>query len=275
MTAAGYSTREVAALLGITPRQVRSYAGSLTVQRGKRNAYRFAFRDVVLLRCIKGLRDAGIAPGHIERSLRKLRKDLPRNRDLSQLRIIAEGNTIVVHDESAKWVPESGQLVLDFEVSNLAREATPLIRKTAQQAKEHLANYDAEDWYNIGVDLDMTDDKVAAQDAFHRALTISAKHTGSHRQIGWIYLEREEYEDALRHFREAYQLEPDAETAFNIGTVLQELNLGKEAMVMYEEAIRLNPLDAAAYVNLGQLYEAEGRIQDALRTLSAARKLEK
>ena len=44
---------------------------------------------------------------------------------------------------------------------------------------------------------------------------------------------------------------------------------------MYEEAIRLNPLDAAAYVNLGQLYEADGRIQDAPRTLSAARKLEK
>ena len=275
MTAAGYSTREVASLLGITPSQVRSYAGSLTVSRGKRNEYRFNFRDVVLLRCIKELRGARIAPRHIERSLRQLRKDLPRNRDLSQLRITAEGNTIVVRDERAKWVPESGQLVLDFDVSNFARQATPLIHNTAQQAKEHLANYDAEDWFNIGVDLDMTDDRVAAEDAFRRALAISARHAGSHRQIGWICLQREEYEDALGHFREAYQLEPDAETAFNMGTVLQELNLGNEAIAMYEEAIRLNLLDAAAYVNLGQLYEADGRIQDALRTLSAARKLEK
>ena len=48
----GYSTREVAELLGMKPARIRAFAraGLLSSQREPRHAYRFRFEDVVLLR---------------------------------------------------------------------------------------------------------------------------------------------------------------------------------------------------------------------------------
>ena len=58
-----FSTRDVAKLLGLSEAQVRSQArGYLVPDRGPRNAYRFSFQDLVLLRTAKTLGDARIPP---------------------------------------------------------------------------------------------------------------------------------------------------------------------------------------------------------------------
>ena len=50
-----YTTRDVAKLLGLSEAQVRSQArGYLAPDRGPRNAYRFSFQDLVLLRTASG-----------------------------------------------------------------------------------------------------------------------------------------------------------------------------------------------------------------------------
>src|SRR5437763_681256 len=53
----GYSTKDVAALLGLSAGQVRSYvrSGFLAPQQGPRGEYYFSFQDLVLLRTAKGL----------------------------------------------------------------------------------------------------------------------------------------------------------------------------------------------------------------------------
>ena len=52
-----YTTRDVARLLGLSEAQVRSQArGYLAPDRGPRNAYRFSFQDLVLLRDRQGAR---------------------------------------------------------------------------------------------------------------------------------------------------------------------------------------------------------------------------
>ena len=53
----GYSTKDVAALLGLSAAQVRSYvrAGFLSPRQGPRGEYYFSFQDLVLLRTAKGL----------------------------------------------------------------------------------------------------------------------------------------------------------------------------------------------------------------------------
>src|SRR5512134_3027858 len=133
-----YSTRDVAKLLGLSEAQVRSQArvGYLAPDRGPRNAYRFSFQDLVLLRAAKALRDARIAPRRIRRALRTLTRQLPAGRSLSGMRISSEGDRIVVSDGGATWNPESGQLLLDFHVAELAEQAAPVARRLARRARQ-------------------------------------------------------------------------------------------------------------------------------------------
>ena len=116
-----YTTRDVARLLGLSEPQVRSHARDyLAPDRGPRNTYRFSFQDLVLLRTAKALGEARIAPRRIRRALRRLTSQLPAGRSLSGLRISSEGDRVVARDGEAAWQPESGQLLLDFDVAALA-----------------------------------------------------------------------------------------------------------------------------------------------------------
>src|SRR3989475_677999 len=90
----GYTTEEVARLLGLSPAQIRSYtrAAFLSPARaaGGRGELRFSFQDLVLLRAAKGLMAARIPAAKIRSSLRRLKQQLPRGRALSELRITAD-----------------------------------------------------------------------------------------------------------------------------------------------------------------------------------------
>src|SRR6266567_5373844 len=138
----GYTAEEVARLLGLSTGQIRSYtrAGFLSPSpaRAARGELRFSFQDLVLLRAAKGLMAARIPAAKIRGSLRRLKQQLPRGRALSELRITAEGHRVVARDGALAWNPDSGQLVLDFDVASLAERAAPLARRqAATRSEEH------------------------------------------------------------------------------------------------------------------------------------------
>src|SRR3989449_2311743 len=87
----GYTTEEVARLLGLSPAQIRSYtrAGFLSPSparaAGGRGELRFSFQDLVLLRAAKGLMAARIPAAKIRSSLRRLKQQLPRDRKSTRL----------------------------------------------------------------------------------------------------------------------------------------------------------------------------------------------
>ena len=118
----GYSTREVARLLGLTPRRVRHlvYSGFVFPARGRGRAYQFSFQDVVLLRTAKGLLEKGIAAGRIRESLRGLAWQLPEGYPPTAVQIWIRGGEVAVRCDSQVWLPESGQLLLNFDLSDLA-----------------------------------------------------------------------------------------------------------------------------------------------------------
>src|SRR2546428_13595978 len=124
----GYTSRDVAKLLGLTVAQVRGFAhdGFLTPGRGPRGELLFSFQDLVILRTAKGLVAARIPTRRIRRALRRPRTELPRGRPLPELRIAAEGHRIVVGDGGSTWSPESAQLPIAFAIPDLAPPARPL-----------------------------------------------------------------------------------------------------------------------------------------------------
>src|SRR5436305_13387966 len=108
----GYTSRDVAKLLGLTVAQVRGFArdGFLTPGRGPRGGLLFSFQDLVILRTAKGLVAARIRTRRIRRALRRRRTERPRGRSLAELRIAAEGDRIVVSDGEATRSPGSAPL---------------------------------------------------------------------------------------------------------------------------------------------------------------------
>ena len=83
----GYTTRDVADLLGLSASSVRAWvrSGILSPERGPRGEFRFSFRDIVLLKAVRELLDADISPRKVRRSLESLRAELPSGRPLTSL----------------------------------------------------------------------------------------------------------------------------------------------------------------------------------------------
>lgn len=134
----GYSTTEVAKILGLSPAQVRGYvrAGFLSPERGDDGRMRFSFPDLVFLRTARGLMSARVPPRRIRRALERLREQLPDDRPLNAVRIEMEGSRIVVEDGAERWQPESGQAVFDFDSQDLTREvAAPLAHRSFEEAR--------------------------------------------------------------------------------------------------------------------------------------------
>src|SRR6266545_894647 len=158
----GYSSRDVAKLLGLTVAQVRGFArdGFLTpAPRPARRKLQFSFQDLVILRTAKALVAARIPARRIRRALRKLRLELPRGRSLAELHIAAEGDL------------------------------------------------DAEDWYELGLELEAVEPG-EARDAYRRALELDAHHADAHVNLGRLLHEQGMIEEAERHYRLALREDP-------------------------------------------------------------------
>jgi tetratricopeptide (TPR) repeat protein len=271
----GYTTEEVARLLGLSPEQIRSYtrAGFLSPARGARGDPRFTFQDLVLLRAAKGLMAARIPAAQIRGSLRHLKQQLPRGRALSELRITAEGHRVVARDGAVAWNPESGQLVLDFDVAALAQRAAPLARRQAAAARRVEDDFDADAWFELGLELEVSAPP-EARDAYRRALELDPHHADAHVNLGRLLVESDRAEEAETHFRTVVTDHPAHATAwFNLGIALEDRRRPNEAVKAYERAIAADRRLADAYFNLARLYEATGKRAAALRNLSRYRLL--
>src|SRR5215470_408106 len=113
----GYTTQDVARMLGLTPARLRAYlrSGVLTPERGERGELRFSFQDLIVLRTAEGLVRERIPPRRVRHALRKLRERLPETRPLTGLQLAADGASVIVRDGGARWHADSGQVLLEFE----------------------------------------------------------------------------------------------------------------------------------------------------------------
>lgn len=259
-----YSLREVAAMLGLRPAQIRSYAtkGFLTPERGERGELRFGFHDLVVLRTASELVAADIPQRKVQRALERLREQLPEGRSLAGVRIAADGERVVVRDRDSVWNPESGQALFDFAVDDLTANVVEVPRQT-------IDDLDADDWYDAGCHLEtMSSDD--ARDAYERALQLDPNHTDAHINLGRILHEQRAPAAAEKHYRAALKMDAHHPiAAFNLGVALEDLGRTADAIDAYERAIAIDPHNADAHYNLAGLYEKRGDKADAVRELKA------
>lgn len=271
----GYSTREVAELLRIPETRVRAFAraGFVEPQRGARQAFRFSFQDIVLLRTARDLEDAEIPSRRVYAALRALRDQLPDDRSLAAVRIVALGDEVVVRDAAAAWAPDTGQAVIDFDVATLAAEAAPMIRHAAQAARVE-PDHDAEAWFGTGVDLELVGDDAGAAQAYERAIDLDDEHVYARINLGRLHHDAGRLAEAEHLYREAIAAGgAEALAYFNLGVVLEDENRLEAAREAYEQALAADSALADAHFNLSRICERLDKPSLALKHLVRYRAL--
>jgi len=266
----GYATQDVSDLIGLSPSQVRHYAhrGLLRPDRGKRGEYRFTFQDVVLLRTAKGLLDARVSARRAYKVLLKLKRELETVRSLTAVRILADGDNVVVRDENVLWNAETGQGHLDFTVQALAGHVAALTERplTAADALDEL---DSDDWYNLGLDLEEADPE-RAPEAYQRAIALDETNADAYVNLGRLYQLRGQMKQAKKLYQSALSHIPEHPLAlYNMGTLFDELDELDTAIDYYRRALVVPD----AHYNLARIFEVKGDELASLRHLRRYRQL--
>lgn len=233
----------------------------------------FSFQDVVLLRTAKGLVEARVPARRVKQALRKLKTQLPHGRPLTGVHISTDGTRIVVRDGTSRWVPETGQVLFDFEVRPLAEKIAPLVARQASAAKKREGELAADEWFDLGCELELNAPN-DARDAYRRAVELDPLYADAHTNLGRLLQEAGQLAAAEAHYQLALTADADSETAhFNLGVVLEDAHRFAEAMASYGRVLALAPTYADAHFNLARLHERLGNRSAALRHLKEYKRL--
>ena len=133
---AGYRSREVARILGISRRQLQYWVAMDLVRPAVRTLggiYRYTFQDLVALRAAKKLIDAGVSVQRIRRSIEALQRMLPSvRRPLAELQLVGTGNAVLVVRDGTAFEAISGQKWV-LEVAALQEELADLDALVAER----------------------------------------------------------------------------------------------------------------------------------------------
>ena len=80
-----------------------------------------------------------------------------------------------------------------------------------------------------------------ASDQYRQAIERDPRHFKAHRDLGSLLYEQGKTEEALAHYQQAIQIQPDAQAYFNIGAVFANEGKPQEAIRYVAEALRLQP----------------------------------
>ncbi|HJT99117.1 MAG TPA: tetratricopeptide repeat protein [Rhodanobacteraceae bacterium] len=266
-----YGVHDVERLLGLPRSTIRTLigAGFVTPARGPRNAWRFSFRDLIVLRTAQALSAALVPNRRILRSLRELRRHLPEEMPLSGLRIGAIGDRVVVKEGSAQWQADSGQYVLAFEGDPEAGSLSVIERPPHALGRERAASERRGPAETAG-----SGETGAAIEAYRVQIAAEPGRLGARIDLGRLLHESGRHDEAEEAYRDALQIfGNDALLLYNFGVLLDDMDRKVEAMAAYQLALRGDPAMADCHYNLALLYEELERPKDAIRHMAQYRRL--
>jgi DNA-binding transcriptional MerR regulator len=290
---APYTLRQLQQMLGISQRVIAGLVreGFVTPARGPHNAYRFTFQDLVLMRTAHALQSADIPTARILRSLRRLRESLPAELPLSGLRITAVGDRVAVRDGDAHWEPESGQLVMDFEVAPTtagvaafasvpARDEPSGVtargpRDACADPQEATQEAGAQALFDLAQALEETD-PAQAEATYRTLLRLAPAHADAWLNLGAMLCDANRCAEAVTLYETALGHCPgEALLSFNLAIALEDVGRLEEALERYAQCLAQDPEFADAHFNAARVHQQLGHQQMALRHFNAYRRLQK
>lgn len=264
-----YGVRDVEKLLHLSRRTIRSLiaAGFVAPERGPRNAWRFSFQDLIVLRTAQSLSNANVPHRRILRALKLLREQLPEAMPLSGLSIGAIADQVVVREGGNRRHAESGQYVLAFE-GERDSGSPRAIEPPPEPARTQDENADTD-----GAALERTD-TAAALRAYRRTIATDATRIDARINCGRLLHELGRLDEAEQTYRDAIGTGArDALLFYNLGVLLDDMERKPEAVEAYQDALHEDPQMADCHYNLALLYEQLGQPRGAIRHMAHYRRL--
>jgi tetratricopeptide (TPR) repeat protein len=218
-----FGVREVEKLLRLPRSTIRALvqAGFVTPSRGPRNALRFSFQDLIVLRTAQALAAARVPAKRITRSLKELRRNLPAAMPLSGLSINAVGDRVVVKEGPKSWQAESGQYLLVFEGDPAAGVLKVI------QADKPVVQAEMEDGYELHEAGRLQE----AEAAYRRTLDTHGPDALLLYNLGVLLQDMERKPEAVETYEAALELDPAmADGHYNLALLCEELGRAREAI---------------------------------------------
>ncbi len=248
-------------------------AGVVAPRRGSHGAYLFDFQDIVLLRSAAALDTTRVKPKRLVQFLKQLRHKLPADAPLSSVRIALLGRELVVRI-GERLENSAGQLMLDFAVQSSVQNIEALPRPANDDDGN---NEEAElaEMLSFAEALEAERPAQAVR-AYRQILQQYPECAEAAMNLIVLLLETGHAAGAHRVAKSAIALHPShALLHFNLGVVCEELERFDEALLAYQIALQLDASLADAHFNAAHLYELRGENRDALRHMSAYRRLQR
>ncbi|MEE2672220.1 MAG: tetratricopeptide repeat protein [Myxococcota bacterium] len=255
-----YSLQNAARILKVRSSRLRYWNRTrLAVPRagevGGEDPTSYAFGDLVGLKGVLSLLDQGISLRRIRRSVELLRDRAPDIEDpLAALRLWAKGSRRVVVEREGRWMEPDGQVLLAFEGSApRSRSEVASIEVAAAAGPEGLAG----DHFERGCHLDADPETYEeAIEAYREALALDPDFADAHCNLGAVFYNRGERNDARRHFERCLRVDPGhVEAHFNLANVLEEEGCNEMALHHYRTGLVADPFYPDLHINLALLYE--------------------
>ena len=263
-----YSRADVRRKFGLSERQLRSWERQRLIPA----ATSYSFSDLIAFQTLIKLRENKISSREILRALESLREKLGWvKQPLSELRVVSDGGRIAVQLSGQKMEAISGQILFDFDASELGG-----IKSFPERKPKFNRSHESEAWFQKGLELEESGAPVEdAVDAYRKVLDLNPGAAGALVNLGTIYYRLHKFEEAEKYYLAAIEADPEYPLAqFNLGNLYDEQGRFPEAVDFYRRALDLNPQYADAHFNLALLCERQGEAMKAVHHWKAYLKLD-
>lgn len=259
----GYSRQDMARILGIPEKQIVKWQrDGLIVE-----ADSYTFADLSHLRYLRELQATRLSARSIRNSVAAMQKVAGMRNPLRETRAERRGSRLVFRHGGALLDPQTDQFAFDFGTA--AASAGLALVKAGQTMQRGEAEQQgrAQELFLHAVQLEDDPDTIPmAAEKYLEALELNPRHAAASINLGTIFYNQRNYEEAEARYRYATEVDPDYALAFfDLGNVLDELQRLPEAIAAYARAIALVPDYADAHYNLALAYERCGKRRQALR----------
>jgi tetratricopeptide (TPR) repeat protein len=251
-----YSTSQLTNLLGLSRDKLKSWIRSGLIQpvQNVDGLDYFNYAQVVGVKTLAELTQAGVKTDAIRRSLEQLRSWLPDVAEpLAQLDVLDRDGKLLLRVED-NLVEPTGQMLLDFD----GKELDPLSLTIPENSAS------AEEWFELGCQHEDEGKLAQAAEAYRRALLAGGPDRDTSFNLANVLYAMGQKPQAIERYYQALELDRKFVDAWvNLGMAFLAQDCKLDARTAFEAALMIDPEHAQAHYNLADLLEYLGQSGNA------------
>ena len=128
-------------------------------------------------------------------------------------------------------------------------------------------------YYELGVLYKENSDADNALKSFKKAIELNPRHSMALFELGILHEQKKDYDEAIKKYTESLRIKENSEAFQNLGACYLKKGMLKKAYKNLVKAVTLNPNRHTIYNSLGAVLERSGNYDSAVQMLKIAIKL--